>query len=176
MLEASRRLKECEFISYDEALDNFYGNWIWRAIHALLDHQDFDSSPIWISKRLDISIEEVVEAFEGLKVLGLVTQDESGFKAKQVQFIVPEKFTTLESMVRKHRDVSQQILNQVSVEKNLKGRLYFVASNSEELERLDRKINEALLEFNKRSESCKKDGLYAVTATAIDLLNNKGEK
>lgn len=59
--------------------EQWLGNWIWRATLCLVEAKDFNPSPKWISKRLNISIEKAVEATEGLERLGCITRQGSTY-------------------------------------------------------------------------------------------------
>ncbi len=48
-------------------LQNWAGNWIWRAVQTLVRAPDFNASPKWIAARLNISIEKAVDALEGVE-------------------------------------------------------------------------------------------------------------
>lgn len=63
--------------------EQWLGNWIWRATQCLVELPDFNPSPKWIAKRLNVSIENAVEAIEGLERLGCIAK--SGFSYKVVQ-------------------------------------------------------------------------------------------
>ena len=64
-----------------QLLDNYSGNWIWRAVECLVKSKDFNPSPKWIADRLSISIENAVDAIEGLEKLRLITRTSTGFAA-----------------------------------------------------------------------------------------------
>lgn len=53
-------------------LIHFSGNWIWRAVEALVKAKDFNPDPNWIADRLNISAEAAKDALEGLVRIGLV--------------------------------------------------------------------------------------------------------
>ena len=163
--------KEKSYIDYDDALDNFQGNVVWRAAHALLDHQDFDSSPLWISKSLGITVEEAVEALEGLRVLGLVAKTENGYEKRKIQFLVPEERTKLDSQIKSHVNLSQQLLNRLNKETKSRYQEGFVASNKDIVLEFDRKIREAFYDMLDKSTEKSKDGIYGFSMTIVDLLN-----
>lgn len=64
-------------------LKQYCGNWIWRALECLVDSKDFNPSPKWISQRLNISIENAVDAIEGLERMGLIVRTGNSFKSSQ---------------------------------------------------------------------------------------------
>ena len=60
--------------------EQWLGNWIWRATQCLTEAPDFNPSPKWIAKRLNISIENAVEAIEGLERLGCIVRHGISYK------------------------------------------------------------------------------------------------
>jgi hypothetical protein len=67
-----------EQVGYLEARETFQRNSDWWAVFAAFDLPDFNPSPIWISKKTGIQIEEVVHALEGLSVLGYLKKETGG--------------------------------------------------------------------------------------------------
>lgn len=61
-------------------LEQWFGNWIWRAVQCLVESPDFNSSPKWIASRLNISVENAVEAIEGIERLGCIRREGASFK------------------------------------------------------------------------------------------------
>lgn len=61
-------------------LENWAGNWIWRAVHCLANSTDFNPSPKWIAQRLNITVENAVDALEGLERLKMIERNGSTFK------------------------------------------------------------------------------------------------
>jgi uncharacterized protein DUF4423 len=62
-------------------LIHFSGNWVWRAVEALVQAKDFNPDPVWIADRLNISAEAAKDALEGLVRIGLIVKDGESFKA-----------------------------------------------------------------------------------------------
>lgn len=160
-------------VSYDEAIKNFLGNYVWRAVHAFMDHQDFDASPIWISSRLNITVESAAQALDGLVLLGLAERTAKGFQPKQIQFLIPETEMEIDTRMAQHALTSQQIMNRLDPKKWTLFRQGFVASNKPRFndfrEKLDKLVNEFFLESNKEP----KDGLYCFTATGVDIMEKQ---
>lgn len=62
--------------------EQWLGNWTWRAVQCLVEANDFNPSPKWISQRLNISVEKAVEATEGLLRMGCLERDGHTYKVK----------------------------------------------------------------------------------------------
>ncbi|MBS1972206.1 MAG: DUF4423 domain-containing protein [Bdellovibrionales bacterium] len=63
-------------------LIHFSGNWVWRAVEALVQAKDFNPDPVWIADRLNISAEAAKDALEGLVRIGLVTVTTDGIQSR----------------------------------------------------------------------------------------------
>jgi len=61
-------------------LIHFCGNWVWRAVEALVQAKDFNPNPAWVADRLNISVEAAKDALEGLERIGMIEKTESGYK------------------------------------------------------------------------------------------------
>jgi len=60
--------------------EQWLGNWIWRATQCLVESSDFNPSPKWIAKRLNVSVENAVDAIEGLERLGCIKRNGFSFQ------------------------------------------------------------------------------------------------
>ena len=156
--------------NFDKAVENFLGNYVWRAVHALMDHPQFEASPFWISKNLAITVEEAAESLEGLVILGLAQRTDKGFVPKQIQFIIPEQEMDMETRMLRHSDFSQQIMNRLSPEKKAFFKQAVSASNKKVFDEFYEKLCVLIKDFRETSEREHKDGLYCFTATGVDIM------
>jgi len=165
--------------AYEEALENFYGMSIWRELHALLEHQEFNSSPKWIANKLNISIEEALDAVEGLTALGLIGKNDDGsFFPKQLQILIPTEKMNRVEMAKNHLLISHQILNGFSAdsEDNFFRNCYYL-SNKDLVDELTENIKLALKEFREKSDiTTNKDGLYAIQITGTNIIEKSEVK
>lgn len=154
---------------FSEAIDLFYGNWIWRAVHALIEHPNFNSSPNWIAKTLSISVEEALDALEGLEDLGLITRGEET-KLRVPQFFVPDEKQTRPYVVEKHRQISQQILNSTSPDTATGTFSFFLSVDPETLLKAVASFANDIIEIDKnKKERRSEEGLFAVTLTCNNV-------
>lgn len=63
-------------------LIHFSGNWVWRAVEALVQAKDFNPDPVWIADRLNISAEAAKDALEGLVRIGLISVGSDGIESQ----------------------------------------------------------------------------------------------
>lgn len=71
---------ETKFTPTQADWEQWLGSWIWRSVQCLVESADFNPSPKWIAKRLNITVEKAVEAIEGLERLGCIKRDGATFK------------------------------------------------------------------------------------------------
>lgn len=172
-----------EQIGYSDAQEAFQLNSNWWTVFALFDLPDFTPSALWISKKTGIRVEEVVEALEGLVVLGFLKKENGTFspvKGKEFLKFDWSKKTKTE-IIDEHAIVSQQILNQMHANTTVAFDHRFLAGNKEIIVELYKDIQEA---FNKAFEKSQKmkaanDAIFKITFTAVDVLkghdtNGKG--
>lgn len=91
-------------------LQNWAGNWIWRAVQCLVESPDFNASPKWIAGRLNVSIEKAVDAVEGLERLGFILRNGASYKHVNdwVQ-LLPGEISSSELLSR-HSKIAPQII------------------------------------------------------------------
>ncbi|NQZ01372.1 MAG: DUF4423 domain-containing protein [Bdellovibrionales bacterium] len=160
--------------SFEEALEDFYGNWICRAIHAMADHQDFKMDFRWISERLGVSSEEVGEAIEILTQLGLVRMNGNRFERGELSLIEPtpdEKY--IGRVIRQHKLISEQTLNKLTEEKFGAYLTLVVPADREQLRELYYKVRQAFEEFEKSAKPTESSTVFSVNFTAVDLLDKE---
>lgn len=166
-------------ITYEDALENYRKNTDWWVIFASFDLPDFQASPLWISEKIGISVETVVEALEGLEVLGYLKKVNGVF-----QPITGKDFVKFDLKNRKKSDVleehaliSRQIVNQLCVESLAAVDHRCFASNIEVLTELYSDINKAFEKAYLASQKDKnKDKILKITFTATDVLPGKERK
>lgn len=160
-------------ISYEDALENYTSNTNWWVVFASFDLPDFDSSPLWISQRTNVSVKEVVEALEGLAVLGFLRKENGSFfpvKGKDfVKFDVKRKPKA--DILEDHALIASQILNQLQEEALAAVDHRCFAGNLEILQELYSDISQAFEKAYEKSKSVRnKDRIFKMTFTAVDVL------
>ncbi|MBT4762372.1 MAG: DUF4423 domain-containing protein [Bdellovibrionaceae bacterium] len=161
--------------------DQMSGNLVWQAVYALIGYSEKTSSLKWLSQQLDVDLEEVNNAIEGLIRLKLISKSEQGYKKSQNSTLYFKIANCPESELLKHHiAVSRQTLNLLQPD-NINTYLREVTiSNKEILAELHQAVYKVFLEFGSKSKSLSKsedDGVYSLTFTATQTmaLNNKGD-
>jgi DNA-binding Lrp family transcriptional regulator len=163
--------------SYDQALEAFYGDWVWRATYALIDHQDFQWSPAWIAEKLGVSKTEAMDAIIGLTDLGLIRKTESGFEQGQLQVIIPEGTINKNKQINQHQLLSEEIINQLKPEKTGFYYNYFSFADKELVDELYLELKSVIENFFQKNDvkKSKKGGVVAFSFTAVDVTSgNEG--
>lgn len=160
-------------VSYTDAIDNYTMNTDWWAVFAAFDLTDMNPSPIWIADHLAMSLNTVIEALEGLVVLGYLTKDSKGYS------VIPNKdFIKLEptalpkpEVIEAHSLISRQIINDLDEQKPLAIDHRCFASNIEILKQLYSDINQAMEKAFEQSKNLKnKDSIFKMSFTATDII------
>jgi hypothetical protein len=95
----------------------FYAqSWIWRAVECLVEAPDFEPSPKWSAKRLNISIDKVVDAFEGLERLGYIKREGNSYIKPTEYVAVDTSHITRENLIQSHSNLAPQIITRLTTE------------------------------------------------------------
>ena len=145
--------------------EQWSGNWIWRAVQCLVESSEFQSSPKWIANRLNISIENAVEAIEGLERLGCIER-------RNLTFVVSSNWLQLnpESQSRKrllsaHSRLAPQLMSKIS--ENDSFTTQFLVSNDEIVKEFAPKFMKL---FKEMDQEGKKRGCSDVVASEISFV------
>jgi uncharacterized protein (TIGR02147 family) len=75
-----QRNRKIESFDIQESLFSIISNWYHFAILELMNTEDFQSGPKWISKRLSISLQDAKHGIQNLEKLGLIEEKNNDFK------------------------------------------------------------------------------------------------
>ena len=160
-------------ISYADALENHRKNTDWWVVFAAFSLPGFQSSPLWIAQKTNLSVDVVVEALEGLTLLGYLNKELGSY-------ITPKgkNFVRLENENRKKADIfedhaliTHQIMNQLKADSLAAIDHRCFVSNVDILNELYIDISAAFEKAYKNSMHAKvKDRILKMSFTAIDVL------
>lgn len=94
--------------------EQWLGNWIWRATQCLVESPDFNPSPKWIGKRLNISIEKSVEAIEGLERLGCIARSGTTFKVVENWMQLTPQTLDRNSLLSAQSRIAPQLISKLT--------------------------------------------------------------
>lgn len=169
-----------EHISHTEAREAFQRNTDWWTVFASFGLPDFNPSPLWISKKTGIAVEEVVEALEGLAVLGHLRKENGAFFQIEGKEMYSFSFDgkTKAQVIDEHAVVAQQILNDMSLESTFAIDHGFIAGNKEIITDLYNDIKAAVDKAFNRSQKSQQanDGIYKISFSAVDVIKQNSSK
>lgn len=160
-------------ISYSDAMENYRKNTDWWVVFAAFDLPGFQASPLWISQRLKMSIETVIEALEGLKLLGYLSTGSGLYeKVPGREFIhVGPNDRKKSEVIEEHSVISAQVLNQLHETAIMAIDHRCFASDVETIKELYSDLNAAMEKAYKKSiASSAKDRIFKMSFTAVDVL------
>lgn len=163
-------------ILFDEAMNNLRKNTTWWAIAAAFDLTDFNPSPIWFANRLNLTLEEVISALEGLVALGFVERKDGGYFAvpgkDYLEFAQENK--TKREIIDDHRIVSMQILNNMNENAYAMIDERFFATDEETMEEFYRELKNLMLRtFDKSKKLQKRNFVAKMTFSCINAISDK---
>lgn len=95
-------------------LHQYCTNWIWRATECLIEAPDFEASPKWAAKRLNVSVEKIVDAFEGLERLGYIVRNGVTYIKPANYVAVDTSHLTREDLLGYHSKLAPQITSKLT--------------------------------------------------------------
>lgn len=163
---------------YREMLRHFAGNWVWRATEALIDHPEFEASAIWVKSRLGISIEEAVDALDGLEKLGILRRNHEGSERRAIQFLVPQDLNTRSVKIQNSVHHSQQILNRLAENEQGVGLTFYSLLSKDQINEAYERFEKILAEMHGSSGRGQDSRLFGLsfTASVMEGNLNRGEQ
>lgn len=155
----------------------YTGNWVWRAIAALVETRDFCHSVKWIADRLSVTVEEVVFALEGLEALGIIRRTSNGYEKVLKYIYYTDRDLDSTAILKDHVLVSTQILGRLATKSVVRPSFYrtaFYASTIEQARAFFLRIEDLMKQFMVDSASQASDRVFAVTLSGVDLTTKRG--
>ncbi len=163
-------------ITYADALENYKKNTDWWVVLAAFSLSDYQPSSLWISQKVKLPVDIVVEALEGLSVLGQLKKDNGSYYSIQNKTLIKSDFVGLQKadVIEEHFLISQQIISQLEEDALMACDHRCFASNIDILNELFADITKALEKACAASlKAQNKDRIFKTTFTSVDLLNRK---
>ena len=166
---------------HPEFLRNYTGNWVWRAVAAMID-DDCDYLPAYFAERLNAPIQDIVVALEGLEKLGIIRRSANGYK-KILKFIYyTDKNLEPNKILSDHVLISTQILSRLAHSRPGQSfyRTSFVGSTEKKFKEFCAKVENLMKEFLIDSSQTPSEKVYALTLSGADLskeiVSDKSER
>lgn len=165
-------------ISYADALENYRKNTDWWVVFAAFDLPDFQPSPLWVSQRVKLPVDVVVEAMEGLAVLGYLRKENGAFYSIKGKDFVKFNVTSQKKseVIEEHSLISHQIINQLTEDALMAVDHRCFASSVEILKELYSDVAKAFEKaYQASTEAKNKDRIFKMTFTAVDVLQGRNQ-
>lgn len=146
-------------------IKQFTDNWIWRTVLCLVESPNFNPSPKWIAAKLDTSVEKVVDAIEGLVILGLIEKTASGYRVKNNWLQVLPSDLSRNDLLDTHLKVAPQILSRLNEDDGFT--VQFFKGNKELLKKFGPKFVEL---YKQMDEEAQKQGINEVMASELSFV------
>jgi len=171
-----------DFVDMDNAKINYLGNWIWRAVDCLVGTKDFNSSGRWISNRLKISVEEAVDAMDGLQAMGVIYMGPGGRfrRANNVNEFTEKEFGR-NQLIMDHLMVSAQINSKFSrfkdkpIEDASFTNFVITSTRKRYLARM-KEIHAIFREWSEEHNESEIEEVYGLTFSCINMAPRSSEK
>lgn len=170
--------------SETELLDRYFGDWIWRAVECLVGLKEFNPSPRWIAERLGVTIEQAVDALDGLLELGQIIRDQDGgfvrntVAADLARDLRGPSDSSKRQKMQDHLLLSTQINSKLCSAKNNFYSDGFVAANLDFMNRHVSNIRSALMNMYKEARELPQehvDSVYGISL-GVSSLDDKGRE
>lgn len=157
----------------------YTGSWVWRTIASLIEISDFTPSSKWIAQRLNITVDEVVSALEGLEGLGIIRRTPSGYE-KVLKFVYySDRDLEPKSILMDHVMISTQILGRLDpIQTDIPSfyRTGFIATNKELTKDFFNKVEQLFKEYMEASSESASDMVFAISLSGIDVSGKENER
>lgn len=147
-------------------LHQYAGNWIWRALECLVEAKDFQSSPKWAAARLNVTVEKVVDGYEGLERLGYVRRNGAEYVKAAPEYHIGAKDMSSDDLLGIHAKLAPQVISKLKP--SSKFTTWFFLADNELVAKYAPKFMALYAEMHK--EGLQK-GLTEVIASEISFAN-----
>lgn len=159
----------------DQQLQEKYtSSWLWRTLACLIENKDFDPSPYNIALKLNVEVEQVVEAFEGLLRLGIIRRALNGYERvfRHVQF--SDRQLNPRRVLADHVLINTQIMGRLDPAATHRPQYYrtsFLATNQQLLKDFCVKVDTLLKELIEESNKKPSDGVFAIGISGVGMVD-----
>lgn len=153
-------------------LIHFCGNWVWRAVEALVQSPDFNPNPAWIADRLNISAGAAKDALEGLERIGMIKVTADGYKNNAEHFYANCNDLDRSDLFEIHNKMKSQIDSKLTSRSSFSNTI--LLTNKKHIEGFYKKFAAAVAELNRQSaEDAGCDEVFAFELSLARLTREK---
>jgi hypothetical protein len=156
---------------------HYTGNWVWRAVAALIDEEG-EYPPSFFSEKLNAPIHEIHLALEGLEKLGIIRHTPSGYKKILKYIYYTDQNLDPKKLLSDHVLISTQILGRLTqTDQKSFYRTSFIGTTEKRFIEFCLKIETTIKDFLIESTQTKAEKVYAMSLSCVDLtrIENKND-
>ena len=159
-----------------EARKRFGGDFNWRLYHSMFELDDFSFDYSYAKKSIGMNEDEFQEMLEAFEVMEFISKENGRWEITNSTVTVPMDVNNISLQLENHEIFMCNLAGQLSEQQNTHYANGYVASNKQAVSELHKEVMDAVIRFNEKSASLKKDGLYGIGFTVTNLLQSVGEK
>jgi DNA-binding transcriptional regulator YhcF (GntR family) len=153
--------------------ESWLGNWIWRAVQCLVELPEFNPSPKWIATRLNISVENAVEAIESLERLGCIKKANSTFMiVSEWQQLTPSELTN-DRLLNAQSRIAPQLISKLTPFDAFTSQ--FMIGDKEIIRKYSTKFMKLFKEMNDEAKTGKCNEVIAAQISFVQLSGSQEE-
>ena len=149
---------------FSDIIRNIESNVVWRAVFCTIEaNQNIHSPEIILSSlspKLNASLEDVVEAIDGLLKIGLLKMSEQGYNVVNAKFLVPSELTTHSERILNFKDLVNPITSTMEPDGLFDVRQRAFKCNKELAKDLSTEIALLLEKYDKLSDGIESSGIW----------------
>ncbi len=151
-------------VLFKDIIRNIESNVIWRVVFCTIEAQPNIKSPEIILKgmspQINASLEDIVEAVQGLLRIGLLKMTEQGYVVSEAKFIVPSELTTHSERILNFQDLISQVTASMRPDGLFEIRQRAFKCNKELVNSLTKEISQLLEKYDKLSDESNNSGIW----------------
>jgi DNA-binding MarR family transcriptional regulator len=159
--------------------EEYTGNWVWRAVAALVSFSDSSLTISRMAQGLDVDISVIVEALEGLEEMGILRRTEGGYERVLKFVYYSDRHIEAKKLHGDHVLISTQILSRLDPNQKTGQAFFrtgFLATNREIAAKYLGRMESLLKEWILESDTTEKNELVALSLSAVDVTQGRFKK
>lgn len=153
--------------------EQWLGNWIWRATQCLIELPDFNPSPKWTAKRLNINVEKALEAIEGLERMGCIVKANGSYKSVEDWLQLTPEELTRDRLLNAQSRIAPQLISKLTPNDAFTSQ--FMIGNKELIGKYGPKFMKLFKDMDEEAKTSKCTDVIAAQISFVQLTGNQEE-
>ncbi len=170
-LATTRELKQ-----KTELQKKYTSSWVWRSLAAVIEiNPEASRSLKWLSQKLNVALEQIVEGLEGLEALGIIERTAQGYKKILKYVYFSDRDIDPKSVLADHVLISSQLLSRLNPRSSNAKSFYrtgFVASNETLVREFCIQVEVLMKEFVEKSSKSVSDRVVGFTFSNVKVTQD----